>query len=457
MLRKQKGKAMKKTLSVLIVMCLAFVAPADAGKYINEHLPEWVNVDVQLRHRYSWKDNADFDDGVDDGKGKHEWRGRLSIALMPMENLKLFYQLQDSRISHDSKLSTSVAGFQDFADTRQLYLQVTDIASFLNVDSNIDYGVRLGRQELSYGAQRLVGGFNWSNVAQTFDAGKVMLRFDDLDLTVDGFGGTKTPNNAPREADGFFDGSTHDLLAGYYATYKGVENMTIEQYLLHRKTNKNITYRPGTTGELDITTIGGRFKGKIADTHFDYELEGAAQFGDHNSLDVESKMAVAILGYTFDHDWKPRFAFEFDYGSGDTNSSDQTQGTFDNLFPTNHLHFGYMDLASLQNINNYRLQLTAKPTKKLAMQADLHFIFLDTAKDSLFNAGRSAKRTATGNGTGETHVGNELDLKAKYKVTKYANVLVGYSHFWAGDFLHESGSGAQDDGDYFYIQSLLNF
>lgn len=440
-------------LSMGVGLLLAMTAVnADAGKLINEHLPEWVQVDLQLRYRYEFKDNFDFSDSTDDDKGFSLGRTRLNISLMPIEEIKFFYQFQDSRLWQDS-ISGSKAGFEDWGETRQIWVEAKTDKLGLDAVNLTQVGIKGGRQELSYGAQRLVGGFNWSNIAQTFDAGKVMLAFNPIDFNIDIFAGTKTPNKTPREADDFYDGSTNDLFAGYYATYKGVEKTTIEQYLLKRKTNKNIAFGPVGAGELDEYTLGARIKGNIGDSRFDYEFEAAKQWGDQDALDIDAAMAVAILGYTFDHAWKPRLSFEFDYASGDSDSSDGDRETFDNLFPTNHLHYGYMDLASLQNLNNYRFQLTAKPMKKLAVQGDVHLIYVDTSKDDFYSAGRTTKRsTMAGAGT---HVGNEVDLKAKYNMCDYANVLVGYSHFFAGDFL--SDTGANDDADFVYVQTTLNF
>ena len=145
--------------------------------------------------------------------------------------------------------------------------------------------------------------------------------------------------------------------------------------------------------------------------------------------------------------------FEFNYASGDSDKSDGDRGTFDNLYPTNHLFYGYMDFVSLQNINNYRFQLSVKPTDKLKLQSDLHLIYLDTPKDNLYAAGRTIKRATTA-GAG-SHVGNEVDLTGTYKFNKYADILVGYSHLFAGDFLKDTGSA--DDADYGYVQTTLSF
>lgn len=443
---------MKKHLVVLVMLLgVTFITPVQAGQIINEQLPDWLEVDVQFRYRYEGRQNFDFNEAVDDEKGFNLYRTRLNIGLLPMDDLKIFTQFQDARIANDSFVAE--AAFEDLMDVRQAYVEAGNLLQWEAVNLS-KLGIKGGRQELSYGAQRLLGGFNWSNIAQTFDAGKVMLSFEPWHFNVDIFGGTKTPNNAPQEADDFYDGSTKDIVGGYYATYKGFENVTIENYLISRKTNKNISFGPSGAAELDEYTAGARIKGNIPDTRFDYELEVARQWGDFNALDIQAMMAVGIIGYTADQPWKPRFSFEFDYGSGDNDSSDGDRETFDNLYPTNHLHYGYMDRASLQNINNYRFQLSLKPTDKLKLQTDLHMIYVDTPKDSLYHAGRGVLRTATGLDV-NPHVGNEWDLLAKYKFNKHANVLVGYSHFFTGTYLEETG--ASDNGSFFYAQTILSF
>ncbi len=439
---------------IAVLACVWFTlaaADAQAGKLINEHLPKWINVDLEFRHRFEYQDNLDFNDSVDDTMGFNLYRTRLNIALLPVEHFKLFTQFQDARIANsDFENKTS---YENYMDVRQFYVEASKLGSLPEAHlSNV--GIRGGRQELSYGAQRLLGGFNWSNIAQTFDAGKLMLAFDDYKLNADIFGGTKTPANSPREADDFYDGSTNDTTGGYYATYKGIENVTLENYLISRKTNKNVSFGPSGSRELDEYTFGGRAVGKVPDHRLDYEVELAKQWGDFDHFDIDALMAVVIVGHTFDYAWSPRLAFEFDYASGDNDSSDEKRRTFDNLYPTNHLFYGYMDRASLQNLNDYSFQLSANPTKKLKLETNLHLIYLDTAKDSLYNAGRGVTRTATGAGV-DTHVGNELDLLAKYKACDYVDFLAGYSHLFAGDYLRDSG--ADDDGDFAYVQTTFSF
>lgn len=442
-----------KIILLLAVFVFSNSCFVHAGEYMNKHLPKWVNVDLQLRHRYEWRSNFDFNDNVYDKDGFNLWRARLGVMLKPSDDFKFFYQFQDARISDDSTTG-SKATFENWLDTRQLWAEAKTNKLAIDAIDVSKVGIRFGRQELTYGAQRLLGAIDWSNVAQTFDAGKVMLEFEKKKFNIDIFGGGKTPVKSPREQDDIFDGSSNDWVGGYYATYKGIDNYTIEHYVINRNTDGQIiSFGQTGDGEVDDYTIGGRIAGKIADTAFDFELEAAKQVGNSGALDADAQMAVAILGYTFDMNWKPRVSLEFDYASGDGNRTDGKRKTFNNIHPTNHLYYGYMDFVSLQNINDYRLGIKVDPTKKLNIQSDLHMIFLDSPKDNLYGANKAIKRaTVTG---ADAYVGNEVDLLAKYQFNSYVSTMVGYSHLFAGDFFKDTGSS--DDADFVYVQTVVNF
>lgn len=83
----------------------------------------------------------------------------------------------------------------------------------------------------------------------------------------------------------------------------------------------------------------------------------------------------------------------------------------------------------------------------------MHFIYLDSPKDNLYGANRAIKRATTARA--DAYVGSEVDLLAKYQVTRFMSTMIGYSRLFAGDFLKDTGSS--DDADFVYIQTTLSF
>ena len=440
---------------VLSVICLvnvlifAFIDRAHAGPLINNHLPDSLKMDVEFRYRMEYRSNFDFNSANDDKDAFNLYRTRINLKYNPIKPLGVFVQGQDSRISNTD--NTNKPLFENYMDIRQLYVDYDDNVMFEPLQIN-KLSARVGRQEFSYGAQRLVGGFNWSNVAQTFDGGKAGVHFQPFHIQFDVFGGDKSPIKSPREGDDLFDKSVKDRVIGYYATAKAFHDTLIDQYVIHRSTDKNVSFGPSGSGEVHNYTAGIRVK-KVYTSGFDYELETAGQWGEFRGKDVQAAMAIGIVGYTLNHPWKPRAAFEFDYGSGDTDGSDGKMKTFDNLYPTNHLFYGYIDFASLQNINDYHSLLSVKPNKKLKLQADLHQMYLDTYKDSYYTVARAVARTASG--PVSTHLGDEVDLTLDYKFNDILTTQLGYSHFIAGRYLKETG--ASDNANFVYVQTVFSF
>ena len=56
---------------------------------------------------------------------------------------------------------------------------------------------------------------------------------------------------------------------------------------------------------------------------------------------------------------------------------------------------------------------------------------------------------------GSPFAGTEVDTLLTYTVSKNCILTAGYSHFFAGDYLDDTGSG--DDADFFYLMSGLKF
>ncbi len=327
---------------------------------------------------------------------------------------------------------------------------------------------KVGRQELSYGEERLVGAVNWNNIGRSFDAAKV--RWQNEWFGADFFSGRPV---VPQ--DGVFDqANDYDFLSGVYATSLKVPKNILDVYFLARNATRAANSAepspqfPQPTAR-DIYTIGGRVKSKPGEIgNWDYSVEGAYQFGDFAPTTTAARltqnafMFVVQGGYTMTNLWAtPRLGIEYDYSSGDSNPNDGTHGTFDNLFPTNHKFYGYMDFFSLQNVQDLRTILQLKPVKQMTVSLEGHNFWLANGNDYFYTAG-GTPRTTGGYGRAQgysTFVGSELDVTAAYAITRFAQVEAGYGHFFTGDYIHQTlaGKGGSQDANWVYTQLTVTF
>jgi hypothetical protein len=313
---------------------------------------------------------------------------------------------------------------------------------------------RIGRQELLYGEQRLVSPLDWANTRRTFDGAKVFYRSPTWD--VDAFLTRPVPFSQHVDSDSNFDHPDQSQeFVGTYATYKGRKDHVYDFYFLRLAEYDG----PGTQFapvDFDANTFGTRWRGKSC--CWLWEFEGGYQFGEFGALDHSAGFATGGLGREWaQRRWKPTLWLYYDWASGDADPTDDRHGTFNQLFPLGHKYFGYADLVARQNINDVNLIWTASPTQKLRLLAWYHVFFLDQARDALYNAPGTAIRVDPTGAAGRD-VGQELDLTLQILFSPRADLLLGYSHFWAGDFVRATNPpGVTGDVDFTYAQFSWKF
>jgi hypothetical protein len=286
------------------------------------------------------------------------------------------------------------------------------------------------------------------------------------------------------EDDRFNVSNDDEWFSGFYATLSKLPKNSLEFYFLSRNASPNaVKAEPSPQipqpSARDVYTLGFRLKSGVGEFgNWDYTLESAGQLGDFRDaragapterLDHQAYMVSAQGGYTLSQAaGKPRLGLEYDLASGDSNPHDNKHETFDNLFPTNHKFYGYMDFISLQNIHDVRGIFQIKPLPRLSLAVEGHGFWLADTHDSFYTVGGVARGgTASTPGTGygvnpnySNFVGTELDIIGGYAVTRFAQLEIGYGHFFVGDYIQSSLSApsrGSRDADYVYVQTTIGF
>jgi hypothetical protein len=370
------------------------------------------------------------------------WRALVHGDFHFGENVRAFVQGK-SALSTDRGLK----GGKRFLDVDTIALEAAFVDLKVDFDDEASLVVRPGRQTFLFGKQRLVSPLPWANTLRRWDGVSAILDVGGWNLH--GFWSQFVPVKK-------YDFNTADAQTQFYGVYAtgslADTGIGVDTYFLGLDKKGPVTFN-GTTGPERRYTLGGRLFGGIADTAFDYDFEGAYQFGEVGPGNVSAFMIGSQLGYKAADLWSsPRFFAGFDYGSGDRAPGGNVE-TFNQLFPLGHAYLGYIDVIGRQNIIDFNLGLTASPMPKMTVGVTGHFFWRDSTSDALYNAGGLVVRSGATGTAGE--IGQEIDLTLKYRFDRHLVGLLGYSHFFAGAFIKESSPS--NDIDFLYVQLEYTF
>jgi hypothetical protein len=381
----------------------------------------------EVRARGEW-DNPGA--GVDDDAYTY-LRTRLGVRATAADNVRLVFQLQDSRV-YGAPAATSIT------DLHQAYV---DLGSSWRGKA---FTTRVGRQEIALGNERLVGPVGWSNTGRTFDGVRVLVTREN------GNAWTATMFAATVEERGRHFGT---------GTGTDVEDRTVVGAWMSR---------PAFDGTLEATalydgaaayrayadsrrfTLDARYRSR-AEASFAVDVEAAWQGGSQDvganasAQDVRAWLVGARAGRLPAAGRRSSALVGVDVLSGDASPADGDYRAFSTMYATNHPFYGIADLfldpagrtkeAGL--VDAFGSASHAIGTRT-SVRADLH-------------------RFATQAG-GAGEIGWELDVVAPVRLSTAASLEFGYTAFRAGGAAAAFALGADGDVRHWsYIQLRAAF
>ena len=367
-----------------------------------------VTVGGQVRSRWELRDT----DGVA-SDGHTATRTRADLRAQLDGGVSGFVQWQDVRIWGEE--GNTLGDFSgDNIDLHQSWVQFIDFGG-----TGVD--LRLGRQEISFGGQRLVGAVGWTHQGRSFDAARVTWHpgGSTVDVVASRLGDTTSPA-----------ATANATFAGVYATVAPLSG--VELYVLYNSRDS------GT----EQYTAGLRKTGTAAG--FDYRVEGAYQAGKRTDLDVAAFFAAARVGRKLGN---VHVTLWYDYLSGDDDLGDDETKVFDTLFATNHKFYGYADYflnipvhtagRGLQDLALKVKTTLAGPGLTLALDAHTFLLAQDT-------------------GVSTAHLGEEIDLTVGWDYRGVAKFTGGVSYVLAADGFADIGR-LDDDAVFLYVMTDVRF
>jgi hypothetical protein len=396
---------------------------------LNQRLPNWLRFSGEERLRWEGFQGGGFKPDSSDYYLLN--RLRLAVMVLPAPWLKVRFQTQDARAGWKNQ-KPYAAPFQDTWDLRLAYVELGD--------NEKRAGLRVGRQELAFGSERLVGMSNWSNTSRTFDAVRATVHSGHFRL--DAFAASVVV---------LHDGQVgmHRTGNNLHGLYGGLEDLipgsVIEPYFFWRLAPAGQT-EIGSAGKLDSKTIGVRWKGMIRT--IDYGIDIVGQTGSEGTNNIHARASHLVVGYTLDDNpLRPRFLAEYNYASGDHNPNDHTLGTFDELYPTVHDKYGLADQFGWQNMQHVRAGVELNARSKWMFSGKYNSFWLADAHDALYSS-RNGPIVRSADGSAGRFVGQELDATALYALSKGMRCGAGFGYVLPGTFLKRTTPGKSYSSPY---------
>lgn len=392
---------------------------------------DWIDIGLQYRVRFEDRD-GDLRRSVNTVDDPILSRTRAYLAVKNiLDPLRFTIELQDSRIANSKFTGTSRE--VDKVDFLQSYAELYFKNSFASKRST---SVRFGRMTLDILDRRLFGRNEWRNTTNSFQGFRTIIGHKEDDWQIDAFAlqpviiSTNEANSVNKKL--WLYGITTDIrkwselvsLQGFY--------FKLDQQSSPLTTRKN------------INATGLRAFGNVADSGFDYDFIAIYQFGNANSKKQRAFASVSEVGYQFNQKWNPRVGLQYAYASGDSNPQDHDDETFETFFGTNH-SWSANNYIQLRNLNAIRPRILLKPNKKLQIDSGYSFYWLASRKDSWNYTGLRDKSGNSGKA-----IGQEFDLRTRYKITNNLESEMGYSHFISGNFTKNLGKAKSSD--FLYLQ-----
>lgn len=306
---------------------------------------------------------------------------------------------------------------------------------------NRNFAFTLGRQQIAYGDRRIFGPGLWGNtMGWLWDASH--LSYKEGKNFIDVWYGqtrTKEPNDFSIKHKHQFQGTG---LYGHYA----FSDMRMEPFaawrnnLHHQVINEDNFYYAG------MRIYDNENPGVI------YDATLVKQEGGAGSLDVDACACAGKAGYFFENEYKMKWIAGFIYASGDKNPHDNTMQTFSTPFGMNDGEwYGRMDIMVWSNMQDIQASFSFEPAQGIFIETAYHYFDLAEANDKWYLFGYQNKP-----GNSYTHIGDEIDLTVKYKLTSSINLLGIYGYLYAGDFITKNDI-AQNDASKTFLQFIYKW
>ncbi len=386
----------KNKIAILLIISLCFYLRASYAQDNSFKISAQYRVRPELRHGYkvlSPDTSAAFFIAQ---------RARLTFDYKK-ENLKAYISIQDVRTWGDEEQLKDIPG-----------LSVNELWIELSLKNN--FSIKIGRQELVYDDQRLLGNVDWNNATRSHDA--LLLKYTNKEKKINWHTGAA------------FNQSGEPLFGTDYAlnNYK----FLAFSWLKKEFAKSSLSATAIVNGVNSTTSVFKNVKANFTfgplynylDKNFKASFGAYYQTGKtENNLLLNAYM-INSYAELRNKSLSAGAGLDFLSGNSDKTSPNHSEN-FSTLYATNHKFYGFMDYfiniptdTKKRGLIDPYLRLGLTPSKNFKTTLDIHHFYLANENNL------EAKKIQKG-------LGDEFDLTIEYQVSPIINLQGGYSMMFA--------------------------
>jgi hypothetical protein len=280
-----------------------------------------------------------------------------------------------------------------------------DIAQFF-VDAPVgDLRLRVGRQELDLGGNRLVS-LRDAALRRSFDGVNAQVNVNGFTLTAFAVQPVQIDGGAFDDAADRSDDFSGAMLR---SPVKNGRSWTL--FAFDRRRDRARTF--ALSGKERRQTYGARYVQRNAKR--DLAVQAAFQDGEIAGRDIRAFGAAVDAGYRIEAPWSPRLGVSAGYASGDRNAGDDKAGGFDPLYP-NLSVFTEAPLYFPTNQINTEINVTANLSPPLTLRLNAIVLARASTGDAIY----SASGRALSNPPGSDRLGAALlEATARWTINSH--------------------------------------
>jgi len=402
---------------------------ARTGVAALSHL-HWVDAGLDFRERYEFRENDIRRPFLaTDHNFLHRTRAYFGVREV-IDPLRFALEFEDARASNsefarDTRDVNELELIQGYGELHFKGALGTDARG-----NQRPVRLRVGRMAWEAVDRRLIGNNQWRNTTNNFEGMRLNLGQEANDWEVDLWG----VKPVIRDTDDF-DSRNSDVCfhGGILNWRRWSDVVTLQPYYMALRQRAR-----GVQAEREVHSPGLRGFGVVPGTRLDFDLGAIYQFGREATRHKSAWAYLVEFGYTFPHAWKPRVSAFYGYASGDRDPNDDVDNRFERFFGFAR-PWSADDNIIFENVKAPKLKFEFEPFKGMAIDGGYAWYWLASPRDrfnNLLNGINGDNRFNRDRlGASGDSLGQNVDLRARYRVTSHIDATLGYSHWINGGFV----------------------